>query len=525
MDDTNTNVGRTTDLQQGLVHQEESMQVCPDTGSHISKLPGELLVEVFLMLQAIQGLGDWHSTNWRNVTYVCRAWRIVALSAPVLWSTPPTHREEYTSLVLERSKSANLRIALERRTSKATINAVLGHIERIQALVIDLDVDTIAYVHDILLSSCDIPWSKLTEFSINFDFWAGRTFTLSPTVIRQLKYLRHLQFWSITFDWTALACPNLTSLSLLFTDLEGMITWQQFFSTLQQMPLLESLTLDLETILKSTHAPSTEIHCIQLPCLQSLTLPNDLDTFSTSYFLLHLILPKLNSLTFSTSWSARDDNDYPAIIQAVSSTLTNGDFGHLDSILVGDKQFHVSRLGQVTGIDVHFPYLYFEDPQHYILFIQQLVEGIAIKVTNNFLGLCQVSLKCPMIDCDGLAMLLGKFSRLKTLIVDHNSICAPLAQALEFGTLGSSSLTPLCRTLENITLILFVAGPQHWNESTAMLDLHKSLLARHKSGFGIKTLWLNRSAMPDDMIKQFEDIGICVEIEERSASPAVRLES
>ncbi|KAF5325550.1 hypothetical protein D9619_010107 [Psilocybe cf. subviscida] len=290
----------------------------------------------------------------------------------------------------------------------------------------------------------------------------------------------------------------------LLVYVAGIVLSFYIIIALNQMPLLEHLSLRWDEILQPSHAPLKETPRIQLSCLRYLKV-HQTGTQPVLYLLLHLIMPKLKRVIVNILELDGHNNDYPELIRVISSTVTNSDFGHLDSMFAGERHFLLSRSGKFSEFEVDVRFLVV---RQYVLLVQQIMDGIAIIPSNNFVGLHHVSLACQL-DCYELAMLLGQFPRLKSLFVYLSSTCAPLAQALEFGTLGSSNPTPLLRTLENITFS-FVVGPK---QSAAMLVLYKSLLARHKSGFGIKTLRADISAMPDGMIKQFEDIGICVENE------------
>ncbi|KAF5325289.1 hypothetical protein D9619_010101 [Psilocybe cf. subviscida] len=504
MDYANANGHQTTDDQQALTHQGEFIQTRPDTGSHISELPQELLVEVFLIVQATHGL-----KNWRNVTYVCRHWRLAALNAAVLWTDPPTHLGKYTCLVLERSKSANLHISLGAHTSKATISAVLRHICHIHTMKIYLGIDAMAHAHDILLSCCNIPWPKLTNLEIDLALSVPTvpsvtlpTINLSPSVIRQLTHLQSLLLAHVTFDWMALSCPNLTSLVLDNTTLETTISWEQFLGTLDQMPHLESLSLGLDVILQSSHPPLAQTRCIRLPRLQYLKL-DDLYPYSVSYFLSHSILPKLNRLIINIWWGDGND-DHSGIIQTIFLTLANGDFGLLDSILVAQYHIGLYIQGKVPAVDVFLPPNGLYDNHNHI---HQFIQGLSVITSETSGALAEVRLELHL-NCDELATLLGNLPQLKSLVVHHPSVCSPLAQALKSGTLDSSDTTTLFCALEKVS---FPTMQPVYLKSPAMQDFCDSLLARHRSGFGIKTLQFRKCrTIPHDMMKQLEDIGICV---------------
>jgi hypothetical protein len=68
----------------------------------ISTLPQELLVDIFLLVRDNRAFKHWH-----RIPHVCQHWRQTAVSTPFLWIELPTRHEINTTLMLERSKTAN----------------------------------------------------------------------------------------------------------------------------------------------------------------------------------------------------------------------------------------------------------------------------------------------------------------------------------------------------------------------------------------------------------------------------------
>ncbi len=117
--------------QRSLLLQEEIRQLKTQRNAHapISKLPDEVLLEIFMVMMALFSFEAWH-----EVAHVCHRWRNVAVGAPMLWINPPMGHHHLTTLMLERSKEANLTIYLDANTSTQTAQAVFNCIRRIESL-------------------------------------------------------------------------------------------------------------------------------------------------------------------------------------------------------------------------------------------------------------------------------------------------------------------------------------------------------------------------------------------------------
>jgi hypothetical protein len=101
-----------------------------NTYARISRLPNEVLIEIFATLR----VADDEVQLWHHVAYVCRHWRRVAQESATLWTSPPTDLQEYTLLMLERSRTSPLEIEMRSNTFKATWAAILSNIGRIKSL-------------------------------------------------------------------------------------------------------------------------------------------------------------------------------------------------------------------------------------------------------------------------------------------------------------------------------------------------------------------------------------------------------
>ncbi|RPD54545.1 hypothetical protein L227DRAFT_344713 [Lentinus tigrinus ALCF2SS1-6] len=104
----------------------------------VDDVPSELLVQIF---QSVQWVTGWQSPSsqivpaWISFTWVCRRWRDVALSSPILWTsirnTGPksSHGQRWLPIFLERAQGAPLDIDISLRCSKEICAETLRTIE------------------------------------------------------------------------------------------------------------------------------------------------------------------------------------------------------------------------------------------------------------------------------------------------------------------------------------------------------------------------------------------------------------
>ncbi|KAI0704042.1 hypothetical protein C8Q76DRAFT_753373 [Earliella scabrosa] len=88
----------------------------------VNQIPSELLVYIFQMVQDAVYSGCWgmvpFTIEWIPLTWVCRHWRNVSLTAPILWSTihvtsyfPSTTSTIRLTTFLDRAAGASLNIS------------------------------------------------------------------------------------------------------------------------------------------------------------------------------------------------------------------------------------------------------------------------------------------------------------------------------------------------------------------------------------------------------------------------------
>ncbi|KAF5310056.1 hypothetical protein D9619_010582 [Psilocybe cf. subviscida] len=218
----------------------------PKTGQNltcapISKLPNEILVEIFTILKS--GSGFFYCLkSWHKVAHVCQHWRQVAIEAASLWTELPTHHHEYTLLMLARARMRPLDVTLSELTPKPTRIAVLDHLGRIRSLTVDLDEDGIDDVQEKIQNSNEEA-SKLTMLKMSTFTSPGHVYILPASTFRNFTFLKTLKLFQITLEWQLCHIRSLTVLCLYSVPMSDDHSWTQLKDALGRMPHLETLSL------------------------------------------------------------------------------------------------------------------------------------------------------------------------------------------------------------------------------------------------------------------------------------------
>ena len=294
--------------------EDDRLVSYPNNGNAAVELPTELLCDIFLLLceedLPLPGKG---LPAWISITYVCRRWRMVALSFQQLWSTvPPNLSSKWVLTFLKRSPYRPLHVSLNvgpvhkkplrqrvrlgknpRSTASIaplpdqTIRKVLLHAPRIHELqILGKEEDVVR-----VLKSLDKP-TPLDSLSIRVvngysrDISGRETSLILPQTFLggNPHQLRHLHCWSglhLTFPPWLLGSISELTVSMDFT-------LERLFVILRQMPQLE--TLRISSPLTRFRMSDRALTPVPLKCLSSLVL----ETSSLSLFIAistSLLLP------------------------------------------------------------------------------------------------------------------------------------------------------------------------------------------------------------------------------------------
>ncbi|KAF5325436.1 hypothetical protein D9619_010113 [Psilocybe cf. subviscida] len=448
-----------------------------NTYAHISRLPQELLLSIFEELTV-----PIHVKWWHRITHVCRLWHWIAIGAPTLWTLPPTHLENYTLLMLDRSRTAPLMVALDKRTSELTTAAIFDHLRRIQVLQIRQSTEQLTRTQEILLASTEVPALDLLGLEVvdmdsPYDRPSSETFTLSSTSFCRSSTLRRLDLTYVAIDWNIFPLPNLTFLSLRMPS--SMTTsLEQILTALTGMSSLESLFLELEfNMVEDTATPG--IVCLH--CLRTLGLPV-FDASQLRRLLSHLYLPLLTSFGADINPEAANIDDYMGALTQISSTVYEGDFPTLDflSLSACSGEFTLSSRhdrSENHTVTIQLPSARSERNNHYNI-IRQFMTGMTSIARNKFECLTHICVEADLRS-KNLVQLFGSLPNLIALLIMPDSTVLAMNKALKATINYPGGTTIAFPRLLSLGWCGF-----RWEEygRNKLLDLCGSLTHRHNAG-------------------------------------------
>ncbi|KAF5325341.1 hypothetical protein D9619_010085 [Psilocybe cf. subviscida] len=459
----------------------------------VSSLPLELLVDIFLLVQKNTPLKDWH-----RITQVCRHWRDTAINTPILWTKPPVRHQDYTSLMLERSKTSNLYIFLASLVSTATLVSLSGHIGRIQTLTAFLPVEQLAELCDRFIASGHI-FSQLESLDVDQSGWQAVDWILPSTLIRQASSLRSVQLSRVGFDWQMLAPLNLTSLRLNNIRLTEQISSRTLLDTLGQMPRLRHLAFDLKDLLLRS-APTRPASKFALSQLESLDV-EDCSPPHIPFLISHLVLPRLNCLKIEMIGVQVVEAYSSNTLATITTTIANGNFCVSGSLSVQCGRIRISDSNE-SFVDIRLPGAYVDD--HVIGYTRQLLTQIALTLHD----LVQVTLVIPL-NSDELVQIFGNMHRLKAVTIHlYGTLISALIGALtHFPGHDSPHGARLFSNLDTVGCNGFL-----WDEidPSVVTDFCNAILQRANYATAMKTVYFNYRCPPKWAVKLLRDGGISV---------------
>ncbi|KII90138.1 hypothetical protein PLICRDRAFT_697902 [Plicaturopsis crispa FD-325 SS-3] len=286
----------------------------------IHVLPIEVISEIFAYARL----------DWRSITSVCSHWRAVSLQCPTIWShlVDPYHHPEWIALLLERSRSAPLRLMLDPGVSSIpeSLNLVLKHASQFEVLRLHGD--------EAFMRSCmqriEGPMPLLNRLFISSEY-AAPSFIVPDSFCSSTPRLRHLILIHYNVRWDRPIFHGLVYLSILSLPWQSDVprlplSTSQLLRILGASPALQSLSLT--DAVQDVHGPDlvavSDSVQVSLCQLRSLELQSDL---SASTFLQHIQFPA--SATFNVYWDVRAADSDDSIGAALSAFKGTGvDFTH-----------------------------------------------------------------------------------------------------------------------------------------------------------------------------------------------------
>ncbi|KAH8985454.1 hypothetical protein EDB86DRAFT_2335278 [Lactarius hatsudake] len=318
----------------------------PNTGNAAVELPTELLRDIFLLL-CVEDLPlankyQKYPPTWVSITYVCRRWRVAALSFQQLWSTVTSDLSpKWVLAFLERSSHRPLRVCLNvgpvhkrplrkrvrlgPRSPAAflpdqTIRKVLSHAPRIQELQVSGKGEDVIRV----LKSLDKP-TPLDSLVIRVRDGYCRDISPSGTPLTlphaflggHTCQLRHLHCWSglhLTFPSWLLGSISELTVSMDFS-------LDRLFVVLSQTPQLKTLRISSPlTHFRQSDPALTPIH---LNCLSSLVLEtNSLGLFTAISTTLLLPPGVRRHFTLSLTANSIEGRSWSSFLSSLKAILT-----------------------------------------------------------------------------------------------------------------------------------------------------------------------------------------------------------
>lgn len=254
-----------------------------DTVSPISRLPPEVLRQIFLQYAALHSVAK-RTTACKSITHVCRSWRILALDCSMLWTFVYLSSDDSFGEIVTRSKHQPLFVAGSLNSPKR-IRHLMGIMPKVTTLqLFDIDgclggqqIEAAPLLETLELAGSELVHPNATVFSdILYNSAAPR--------------LRQLRMFNIAFEWRpSFVHPNLTNLRLQCPKgRDEPHSLSNILDALSSMPLLETLHLE-HCLPREIPILGSEDRKITLSHLHSIELAAD--TISCANLLSYLDCP------------------------------------------------------------------------------------------------------------------------------------------------------------------------------------------------------------------------------------------
>jgi hypothetical protein len=252
----------------------------------VYSLPDDVLIRVFQI--CIESPFEWFPRGLYNrfpyfrffsFSGVCRSWRQLALSTPLLWEDPILSHSEIASIMLQRAKEVPLRVHIilgpsDYRSKQAAIDAVLQRTPQISDLAISGTQGSSTDILGTLYSLNQMGPVRLR--TLNIDISSGSTVSLGSSQVDQLTSLSTLSLVWCSAPLTSPALVRLTQIRLSgeYTLAEVHYPLASLMQALARLPLLADVRLDF--CIRSSPLPSSLKTPVCLPSLKNLRIRDDL---------------------------------------------------------------------------------------------------------------------------------------------------------------------------------------------------------------------------------------------------------
>jgi hypothetical protein len=256
----------------------------------INDLPPNILTDIFQYI-IWSSMGQNQRVNWHLwLTWVCRHWREVAFSDPMLWNAIwfyDAPKFERSFAYFERSAGAPLdirinAIPLSLAEMQYLLNRLFEKISNLRTIVLVLqEWNVILFV---LQAFCAVKEKNipmiLERFAMhrtgsNVQIGAGQEYSyFNPISLfggATVPSLKYLCLNGIHIDWANLALTNLTNIDMRRIPLDKSPTLTQFRELLGRSPALRELFLDGACPSRTEFVPGIPVEPIPITSLRVLT--------------------------------------------------------------------------------------------------------------------------------------------------------------------------------------------------------------------------------------------------------------
>ena len=503
-----------------------ALKTLRNTFSPISRLPTEVLCHIFYFTQEQQ---RYFVLSWIKVTYVSRQWRTVALNSPNLWTNLPFGYGHWISVMLERSKKANLtaELDLSNRTSNTIkyLESAFHHVDRFKVLSLENGDSSLLrdLVSKLPKSAPRLHSLVISVYRSNFFERDSDTCDLPEAMLCETENLHYVELRGCNPSWNSHLFSSLSHLKIDWVSRAARPTTKQFSEMLKRMPNLESLELRNAIPVENSGSVQETIHLSGLNFL-SLSSPST----EIGNLLRYLTFPPTTRVKIVAEIS---DQNFSGILSRLSSILSPSDKKRgcdIARLFIGgaddtrhsvqiqaysklEPQSDLFRPSLINpDIDLTFNCQKFAEP------FKPLLDSVLPQYFHAFpldnlssLFLSEVT-PSPQILLD----LFGTLSHLES-IVSKGTSAHPLVEALQSTPIPGQATSPVKTNfvfpgLRSLALGSATFEPDHYDSEFACIhvdSLRDCLKQRHEHGAGLHELHLKDCyyLYPDD-VNLFEEV-------------------
>lgn len=242
----------------------------------VSKLFPDLLEPLFI-LASIDPDEQWTSFTALSISQVCRSWRFIALSLPILWANLVDFEERSESWNVEMLRRCDTySIDLGRRhfvpRAENIISKELDHLARLRTYRVMFDSTS----QETLITKLSNEAPRLVHLDLSYSATSagGRLEFPSSLLGNEAPLLRQLELMRCTIDLTSPVLINLSTLSIRKVNTAIAPTLSQWIDALRRMPGLTTLLIhdSFSPLAQSLVHPSPFKGPVELPYLSELYL-------------------------------------------------------------------------------------------------------------------------------------------------------------------------------------------------------------------------------------------------------------